>query len=712
MIRTDLLASGQIISRNPVLGASRDIKRSYFSCLKKYIRLGGWERRMYVKAQLHEYAEFLLGGDDSGVGLDGKPQETLENYRHLLPMDIAAVLGYQKSELTSREIEQVTRQIAEDFHLDQKEQDRITRLFAAMAGEAELWNELANVSVCKMYDEYLGCVMENLRFMGEKPYRILITATMSAGKSTLINALVGKNICAAQNMACTSNINLVIGKAFDDGRSYEYSSIQNGQEQKLYYNKQVLSAYYDGGLGGKRFVIYDSPGVNFSENTEHRKITERFIENKEYDCLVYLMNATQLGTNDDEAHLEFVKKNIGRKKILFVINKIDTFNPEEEDMGRMIEGQKIRLREKGFPDPAVCVVSARAALLAKKNRKERLGRVETRELHNYMDKFEIMGLDGFYGRNFQGIGVPDSSQEETQLLKNCGMAYLENIIAAVSKGTEIQSTRADRNLRKKHASGNKSDRPVSGNECQKPVSVYVLGAPSSGKSTLVNAVDWKELLASKADIGPATVTEVKEKNRERLSEIFHDERAVILYVLNGRKQHRAGDEPLLSDIAECWKNGGKRIKERVFFVINKLDNYNGRYSIWESNIGRGILGMKSYLAAYGMKDVRIFPVSAYAALCMQRGDVGNGYDLMLKSERNGRFLGLESPLRRERVIEYEYLGLEQYITFPPDEKRELEHRLSLARNNGDIKTQALIHCGLEPLGAAVKAYVDSIYKDK
>ena len=97
---------------------------------------------------------------------------------------------------------------------------------------------------------------------------------------------------------------------------------------------------------------------------------------------------------------------------------------------------------------------------------------------------------------------------------------------------------------------------------------------------------------------------------------------------------------------------------------------------------------------------------------MQRGDVGNGYDLMLKSERNGRFLGLESPLRRERVIEYEYLGLEQYITFPPDEKRELEHRLSLARNNGDIKTQALIHCGLEPLGAAVKAYVDSIYKDK
>lgn len=37
-------------------------------------------------------------------------------------------------------------------------------------------------------------------FSTPTPYQILVTATMSAGKSTLINAIIGQNICKSQNL--------------------------------------------------------------------------------------------------------------------------------------------------------------------------------------------------------------------------------------------------------------------------------------------------------------------------------------------------------------------------------------------------------------------------------------------------------------------------------------------------------------------------------
>ena len=39
-----------------------------------------------------------------------------------------------------------------------------------------------------------------------KEKKIGVFATMSAGKSTLINALVGYNLCPSQNQACTAKV--------------------------------------------------------------------------------------------------------------------------------------------------------------------------------------------------------------------------------------------------------------------------------------------------------------------------------------------------------------------------------------------------------------------------------------------------------------------------------------------------------------------------
>ena len=172
----------------------------------------------------------------------------------------------------------------------------------------------------------------------------------------------------------------------------------------------------------------DSPGVNFSGNQKHKVITEKLLRGKNYNLLVYIMNATQLGTNDESEHLEYVKRTIGRTPVLFIINKIDTFNVEEEDFEATIERQREFLKRKGFKNPIVCPVSSRAGYLAKRFIITELSKSEERELYNYVDKFEKMNLPGYYSKAFKKISVPDSDKEEEQLLKTSGISYVEKII--------------------------------------------------------------------------------------------------------------------------------------------------------------------------------------------------------------------------------------------------------------------------------------------
>ena len=94
-------------------------------------------------------------------------------------------------------------------------------LAAAAQGEGHL-RKLAGILQTTQEQEYLLNFQRNLQFRSKKPFTVMITANMSAGKSTFINALTGKHVCRSQNMACTSKINTIVNKVFEDGVSYEY----------------------------------------------------------------------------------------------------------------------------------------------------------------------------------------------------------------------------------------------------------------------------------------------------------------------------------------------------------------------------------------------------------------------------------------------------------------------------------------------------------
>ena len=115
--------------------------------------------------------------------------------------------------------------------------------------------------------------------------------------------------------------------------------------------------------------------------------------------------------------------------------KIDE-NDEVVSFLKAIEGVNLYkyLKRKGFKNPIICPMSAKAGYLSKQTKKSVLSKVERRELYNYVDKFEDMKLTDYYGKNYKKIQVDDTEKEEEQLLKTCGLAYVEKIIVKLATG--------------------------------------------------------------------------------------------------------------------------------------------------------------------------------------------------------------------------------------------------------------------------------------
>ena len=191
--------------------------------------------------------------------------------------------------------------------------------------------------------------------------------------------------------------------------------------------------------------------------------------------------------------------------------------------------------------------------------------------------------------------------------------------------------------------------------------------------------------------------------------INSDANNLILYVLNGTQLSTNDDASLLSYVAEQIKKGGKQVRDRFLFVVNKMDGFNPE----EEDIGRAITAAKRYLASYGIEDPQIFPCSAYTALNIRTYLEGVDIDNMTRAEERQLPSAARDTLPMiDKFIDYESMHLEQYSTLSPTAQRELNFKLSQAEKNGDTKEQALIHCGIYSIEAAIKAYVKKYAKTK
>lgn len=235
------------------------------------------------------------------------------------------------------------------------------------------------------------------------PFEVIVLATMSAGKSTLINALLGRELLPSSNEACTSRVFRVEDDDMMDSfearlegeehfSNWQAASVELLQDMNLSKSAGVIELRGDvpkiDNEGGK-LVIYDTPGPNNSRDGSHNDITFNTLRDGNHGLILYVLNASQIGVDDDASFLRELLKVVelreNHKDIIFILNKADVLDEEQgESLTKAVELVKSYLGNIGFKSPAIIPISAVAALLARKTqRNEKLSRRERHILESF-----------------------------------------------------------------------------------------------------------------------------------------------------------------------------------------------------------------------------------------------------------------------------------------------------------------------------------------
>ena len=284
---------------------------------------------------------------------------------------------------------------------------------------------------------------KNIWFLHQPLKTVLITATMSAGKSTLINAIVGKPLARTAQEACTGALHLFLNKPFED--NLISLSDQDGVFldvapddllQSEARGKCTVSTYFSMlSNSARRLCIVDTPGVNSAIEQTHGQITADALRNQAYDQILYLFRADGLGRDEDLSYLKQVSDMVPKEKILFMVNKLDLFKTSEDSIQESLNGVREDLRATGYENPVLCPISAYFAYLVKqKLLGQELSEDEEDEFNFYVKKFRKPKFDlscyypAISDSDTDNLRLNDGLDDLRELGVKCGLYGLERLL--------------------------------------------------------------------------------------------------------------------------------------------------------------------------------------------------------------------------------------------------------------------------------------------
>ncbi|MGI6198911.1 MAG: dynamin family protein [Candidatus Cloacimonadaceae bacterium] len=207
---------------------------------------------------------------------------------------------------------------------------------------------------------------------------IYCVATISAGKSTLINAFLGQDLQLSEKSACTVTISRIEdydnmehfrGRAcYDEGKIGEWVNVSKEIMEK--WNKDnvplielrgdipMISSY------NIRLVLVDTPSLSNSMDPQHKNRILDAITRYRKKVILYVLDATQFSENDDQELIKAVSQDMMRggkqayDRLIFVLNKIDEIDHEEEDIRSILDKVRDCLESNGIPNPNIYPISA------------------------------------------------------------------------------------------------------------------------------------------------------------------------------------------------------------------------------------------------------------------------------------------------------------------------------------------------------------------
>lgn len=419
------------IHEHPIKKAKKNIRKEYIAALTYIVENtinkldeNKADVEKYVSKRLRLYRS-QLSVDDKTTKNDSKCLSSFKKpwrgkYRFLLICDVALILV--EDSLIHLAVEKIIEILSIKRKFD------VERVICLLHNENIIEKKyLFSSPLIKQY-------RLNKDFISKEEKRIIVTANMSAGKSTLINALIGKSIARTSQEVCTGNVCYLYNKAYEDGNIHLLTkdlNLKATSEDLIGYNWDghiSIASHFEGIMSDlPRLCIIDTPGVDAALYQDHSKYARNALLNDNYDTVIYVVSPTRLGTDAEKKHLQWVAKNLQKEKIIFVINKLDSYHDFADSIEESINEFKNDLQKIGFENPIICPISAYFAYLIKlKLTGQAFSDDEADEYAFYSKKFNKPSYD--LSHYYEGVQCLPTDSEEIALSKRVGLYGFEKII--------------------------------------------------------------------------------------------------------------------------------------------------------------------------------------------------------------------------------------------------------------------------------------------
>lgn len=361
--------------RHPLFDEKEELKRKYIALINKYAEKYEIKEKRISDLQMLQQAMF--GEDNINLAwwsyTDRDEAEVLKtrfspfrffSFRYIFLFDclmLFAISDNKKGEHICEEFKQ---------HIHSRYHKKIDTMVSMMYSGDEKFAEKTLISI-----DMVRAWRDARKYSQSREHSVFFTATMSAGKSTLINSIIGEDLSGTKKAACTSNIikfhaspnindRYTIINA--DGSQY-LRDVSHVRECIRNSTQQIdIVGYFSSVLHEEKYTLVDTPGVNSSLHPQHKELTRKELSDNNPEILVYVIPVETYGSEDDYDHLKYVLKRVLYEQIIFVVNMMDTYDPEDDSVEDILQNIRDHLLEIGFENPMVCPISAKAGLLIKK----------------------------------------------------------------------------------------------------------------------------------------------------------------------------------------------------------------------------------------------------------------------------------------------------------------------------------------------------------
>lgn len=429
-INNDKFVHAILLDIHPLQNDTLKLKLKYYVSLEFIVKSEalGCE---YIKARLSRYKKFLLSDFPKPKLTDSECLKYFQSligirnflkrkqHLYLLFCDVALILQDEAKLMKVRS--DLKR------YLGNKQNKNVDIMFRIIFSDQEVQKEM---TIAK---DLIVQIRNNKKFIEKKEKRFLVTANVSAGKSTLINAITGRKLTKTSQETCTGNLSYLYNKPFEDNVCHLSASPLNFHASYHDIAKiestviSSIAAHFTTTLSQERVCLIDTPGVNSTLFKDHKKITRKAIQDENYDKLIYVINANKLGTDEELAYVNWISKNVPHNKVVFVLNKLDDFKISEDSISESINAVRNDLLSCGFENPIICPISAYYSyLLRKKEYNKLLSEDEIDEYALYTKKFSRKEYDLSHYYNIKNS--TDNDSVFLQMSKKCGIYGLEKIL--------------------------------------------------------------------------------------------------------------------------------------------------------------------------------------------------------------------------------------------------------------------------------------------